>query len=125
MRVAYVIMPVASDPSHADKREVIEMVARDCGFSTYFPLDASQPFFLRDTLARIESASVVIADLSLERPSCYYELGLAQALNKYVILLATLGTPIHQTADRQSVRFYDGLDSLRSILMTALKAQKR
>jgi hypothetical protein len=33
-------------------------------------------------------AVFVLADLSLERPSCYFELGLAQAVRAHVFVIA-------------------------------------
>ena len=64
---------------------------------------------------------MVVADLTLERPSCYYEVGLAQALNRQVVLVAERGTPIHQAHDRDKVIFYDSLDDLSAKLTRALR----
>jgi hypothetical protein len=57
-----------------------------------------------------------LADLSLERPSCYYELGLAEALGKPVYLIAAEGTDIHQTASRRLVSFYNGQEDFIILL---------
>lgn len=46
-------------------------------------------------LNHIELAEYVIADLSYERPNCYYELGYAHALKKKIILTASHDTTIH------------------------------
>ena len=42
----------------------------------------------------IISAEVIIADLTDNRPNCYYELGFARALNKPVILFADKNTTL-------------------------------
>jgi len=46
-------------------------------------------------LNHIKLAEFIIADLTFERPNCYYEIGYAHALNKKVILTAKKGTKIH------------------------------
>jgi hypothetical protein len=51
-------------------------------------------------------ANRIIADLALERPSCYFEVGLAQSAGLRVDLIAPTGTPIHQVAGRQRVHRY-------------------
>lgn len=43
----------------------------------------------------IVRASIIIADLTSERPNCYYEVGFAHALGKPVIILAQEGTTRH------------------------------
>lgn len=43
----------------------------------------------------IEKAEIIVADLSYERPNCYYELGYAKALGKEMIIIAKQGTKIH------------------------------
>jgi nucleoside 2-deoxyribosyltransferase len=58
----------------------------------------------------------VLADLSLERPSCYYELGLAEALGKPVYLIAKKNTDIHQTASRRLVRYFDNEDEYKVLV---------
>jgi hypothetical protein len=69
----------------------------------------------------MQRAAVAIADLSLERPSCYYELGVALGVGLPTVVVAAAGTPIHQTADRASVAFYDSLDGLGKILEDRLR----
>ena len=124
MRRTYVIMPVASDPEYQTKRSVIEAVAADCGLATFFPLDVGSDFNLDKTLADLRESDLVIADLSNERPSCYYELGLAEALRKTVLVIAVVGTSIHQLADRKSVVHYDGIAALRDRLTEAVGATR-
>jgi nucleoside 2-deoxyribosyltransferase len=68
----------------------------------------------------MKAASLIVADLSLERPSCYYELGVAQALGRPTFLLAVTGTAIHQVADRDRIHFYADLKELSVMMDTAL-----
>lgn len=111
----FIIMPVGSDEQFEEKRQAVSDILTKRGHSAHFPLDGvlpeeptrQVPFNLQSALDVLSSVDVVIADLSLERPSCYYELGLAQALGKRTILIAQKGSRLHQAAGSQSVRFYD------------------
>jgi hypothetical protein len=121
----YVIMPVGSDPRHAQRRAAIEAVVREMGFAGHFPadgLDSRVSFDLVHARQELRRARLVLADLTLERPSCYYELGLAQALGRRVQLIAEEGTPIHQAHGRESTIFYDSFDGLTAELRPVLAA---
>lgn len=104
----YIITPIGADPDHKLKRESFESLALSDGHQFVFPeYDLrSQAFSIANMLARLASCDAVIADLSLERPSCYFELGVAEATGKKVALLAGVGTPIHQTGHRETVCFF-------------------
>lgn len=43
----------------------------------------------------IEKAEIIVADLSFERPNCYFELGYARALGKDLIIISREGTKVH------------------------------
>jgi nucleoside 2-deoxyribosyltransferase len=119
----YVIMPVGADQQFADKRSILQRVAAKEGLSPYFPFNkASNMTFDREgTLSLINDSDFVLADLSLERPSCYFELGLAQALGKEVFLIAQQGTDIHQAHGRGLTRFYEGLSGYEQVVSSVLK----
>jgi len=120
----YVIMPVSSDKRFNEKKAIIQSEARKSNLIAYFPLDEIQdkPFDLISTLKDLRSSQFVIADLSLERPSCYFELGLAQALGKTTNLIAEEGTPIHQAQGRNRISFYKDLDEFRRTISKILIA---
>ena len=120
----YLIMPVDSDPEYAMKRQILDKTTAGLGIVMHYPLDkadSASEFNLSAALAQIESAQLVIADLALERPSCYYELGLAQACGRPTKLVAPLGTPIHQAADRGSVQFYSNANEYESVIRSCLE----
>lgn len=122
--MVYVIMPVGSDPAYERRRAAIERATTAVGLATLLPADrlhADMPFDLDHARRDLRRARVVLADLTLERPSCYYEVGLAQALNRRVVLVAERGTPIHQAHDRDKVIFYDSLDDLSARLTSVLR----
>ena len=113
-----VIMPIGADPRREEKEAIIKRAAALRGLATHFPRYASQDpvFNLQSSLQDLRGAQFVVADLSLERPSCYYELGLAEALGKPVYLTAEERTAIHQTAARRFVRFFSSLDQFRDLI---------
>jgi hypothetical protein len=122
LKSASLILPVHSDPDFATKREVIARVAAETGWRLLIPdYDGAAPIFdaarARTTLAE---AALVIADLSRARPSCYFELGFAEALGKPVRLIAEAGTEIHQTGARDVVAFYEGPHKFRDALAAIL-----
>lgn len=122
MRIASIIMPMHSDPQFEARRDIIADVERESGWTLLIPdYDPVTPEFDADraaeTLARV---SLVIADLSAARPSCYFELGFAEALRKPFQLIAEQGTEIHQTGGRANVISYTDLQGFRDALLTAL-----
>lgn len=58
------------------------------------------------------------------KPSCYFELGLAQAIGKDVYLIAKHGTNIHQAHGRNMTRFYTNLQNYEQIICQVLKEAK-
>ena len=55
----------------------------------------------------ISQASIVIVDLSNNKPNCYYELGYARALHKHVILISNKGTKLEFDEIGNNCYFYD------------------
>lgn len=106
MTYIYFIMPVGSDPQYQRKRELLRRVSFDTGRDFFFPLERQESFSLEATRTHITNASLVIADLSLERPSCYFELGMALGLRISVCIIAATGTVLHQTATSEPVLFF-------------------
>ena len=124
----HVVMPTGADPRASEKREIIRLAASSSGMEPHFPAyTPTQPGFnLRSALSDLSGCLFVLADFSFERPSCYYEVGLAEALKIPVYLIAEGGTAIHQTAARDQVRFYSDLNSLSKLLGELLaNARKR
>ncbi|WP_405956408.1 hypothetical protein [Streptomyces phaeochromogenes] len=120
-RYIYSIMPVSSDSEYGQKRVRLNDAARDFDLAVHFPLDRGLPkegmeFDLAAASTDIRQSVMVIADLTFERPSCYYELGLAQALGARVSLIAKSGTPIHQAFGRNSVLEFRNLEDYTAVL---------
>jgi nucleoside 2-deoxyribosyltransferase len=122
----YVIMPVGADQQFAEKKSILTRVAKKEGLTPYFPFDRTRNMiFDRDaTLAVMKDSDFVLADLSMERPSCYFELGIAQALGKEVYLVAEHDTDIHQAHGRSLTHFYKGLPGYEQVVSSVLKEAK-
>jgi hypothetical protein len=116
----YFVTPVGSDPQYQVKRELLDKVSRDTGRELFFPFEHHHRFSIDAARLDLQNASLVVADLSLERPSCYFELGIAQALDLPVCIVAVDGTRVHQTASPGSVQFYSNLDEYREIISQAI-----
>jgi nucleoside 2-deoxyribosyltransferase len=121
----YVIMPVGADEQFADKRSILRRVAEREGLTPYFPFDRTITFDKDKTLSLMRDADFVLADLSMERPSCYFELGLAQALGKDVYLIAQENTDIHQAHGRSLTHFYKGLSGYEQVVASVFTKAKQ
>jgi nucleoside 2-deoxyribosyltransferase len=116
MRYVFIIGPVGSDPLFREKQRVVQEVATQYGLTVFLPLEAATEHGLVDIILTIRSAEFVLVDLSFERPSCYYELGVAQALGSPIEVIAEAGTRIHQLDNRSVVEFYSGLERYGELL---------
>ena len=83
------------------------------GIEPFFPFECHSEFSVPATANKMLLAVFVLADLSLERPSCYFELGLAQAVGAHVFLIAATGTQIQQVGDSRRPSFYSDFAQYR------------
>ncbi|HTE14574.1 MAG TPA: hypothetical protein VK642_05815 [Burkholderiales bacterium] len=116
MSYIYFVSPVASDPNYNAKRAALAEVEKETGQKFFFPLEERDSFSLQATKEDLARAFLVLADLSLERPSCYFEVGLAQAVGTQVVLIAVTGTILHQAGATSSVRSYADLAEYRAVV---------
>jgi hypothetical protein len=117
----YYISPVGSDPDYASKRQILAEVGARSTIVFFLPLENHSSFSVAQALADLRISQLVIADLSLERPSCYFELGLAQASGIPVVLLAAEGTRVHQAGEADRIVSYRDLDSYRFAIERAIE----
>jgi hypothetical protein len=108
----FIVAPHSFDPNFGEKGRILSELAGQVGVDIGWVSPASVKDAAGESigLADLKRAAAVIGDLSFERPSCYFEIGLAYGLNKQVFLIAEQGTPLHQVVGRNTVSFYSGLD---------------
>lgn len=120
MRYVYFISPVGSDPNYAAKRSILASLESELGVTFFFPLERRTSFAFEVAKTDLELAYLVIADLSLERPSCYFELGVAEAVDAPVAVIVASGTVLHQTGNVLPLRTYADLDEYRNAVYQAV-----
>ncbi len=72
----------------------------------------------------IVKAEIIIADLSYERPNCYYELGYAMAIGKDIIIMSKRRTKIHFDVDHYDNFNYTNIQELSDNLTRKLLNKK-
>ena len=103
------IMPHKADPNFSAKVEITRNLLETFNLDGELPPQSYPPFSIDEALQRLREAAIVVADLLKERPSCYFELGLAEALRKNIVRIAEHNTVIHQTSERDKVIYYKDL----------------
>ena len=86
-RLAFVIMPFGEE-FDAVYESFMKPVLEEAGFEVARADDIeSQQNILKDILDRIHMSDLIVADLTSANPNVFYELGVAHALRKSVILV--------------------------------------
>ena len=120
---AFVMMAIDdSKPELEDIRTGIIEVFKEFGVEA-ITADAIEPgeAITDHILSEIESSEFLIADLTLERPNVYYEIGHAHALNKRVILVRKKGTTLHFDVAHRNCPQYENATGLKKLLRKRLE----
>jgi hypothetical protein len=113
----YVIMPISSDTECSMKKEILKKISNKFGVKVHFPFEASKDY-TSNVFSEVSGACFVFVDLSFERPSCYYELGVTQALGKATFIVARGGTTIHQA--QGDIHYYNDLQQYEELVIKSL-----
>ena len=121
----FVITPYRLDPLFGEKKKIIQNVSKLYSMTAYFASEqlSTDDLYIENTLNLFKKIKFFIADLSYERPSCYFEVGFAQALNKPVYLLAQQATIIHQLLNSEKIRFYKDLKEYETLIHIILRSK--
>ena len=112
----FVVTPHYSDPNFDSKKNLLIEIGDKYGIEVIFGSNRGSETDVDESLALLENADLVLADLSLERPSCYFEVGFAQSRNKLVYLIAIVGTEIHQVRSKNKVQFYENMSNYKELI---------
>ena len=115
-RYFYVIAPVGADPRFNQKRRILTELGTAFEMAPFFPPIGGSPVLPNEAVRDMKAAEFVMADLSHERPSCYYEVGLAESAGVEVIIIAEFGTRIHQVRCPDAVKVFSNLDHYRELV---------
>lgn len=140
---AFVVMPIQGDRygsqsqqnihrEYDERFNVIEDTLQefDC---TAIRIDKESPLggLVERIKEEIRRARFVVADLTDERPSCYFEAGYAEALGRPVIFTASRESVMNPGTEtvihfdiHQNVRFFTNLEQLADELRSAVEANR-
>ncbi len=104
---AFVVMQYG-EPFDSLYHDVIAVVSAEMGYAPSRADDTSGPgIILQDIIGALTRASVVIAEITVENPNVFYELGYAHALGQPTILLAERGRKLPFDISGYRCIFYD------------------
>lgn len=115
---AFVIMPI--DSSKPDLQDVLKSIKAICekfGIRAVRADEIEHQQQITDVvLQQIRECEFLIADLSLERPNVYYEIGYAHAIGRRPILFRKKGTPLHFDLSIHNAREFENMTELEKKL---------
>jgi nucleoside 2-deoxyribosyltransferase len=113
----FLIAPYSIDRNFEEKRSIINDVFLKFGFELLLAEDNNKGSLSAETTIRLfEQADYFIADVSCERPSCYYELGYLQAQKKDISIIAKKNEKIHQLLYKDSIEYFNDLGEYKKII---------
>lgn len=124
VNTAFVLMAMdRSRPELEDIYNAIKETCKEFGINAYRADEIQHQDRITDRiLQEIRACEYLIADLSLERPNVYYEVGYAHAVNKKPILFRRAETKLHFDLSVHNVPEYKNATELRDLLRRRLEA---
>jgi hypothetical protein len=113
-RSAFFICPFGDDEIDHNYRFVIKPIVEKFGYQIARVDEISHSIQIPDKILQcISQSTFVVADLTLSRPNCYYEVGYAHALAKPAIILAKTGTDRHFDIGTYQWNYWDAMEDLQ------------
>lgn len=123
MKKIFLVAPYSIDADYPIKKDALMSLCSSKNWKLLIAEDEQTGGGLSasTTVKLLKECDFAIADLSYERPSCYYEIGFLQALEKRVYMICKSGTSLHQVLHSEQVRPYSDLDSYYSIVSDIMR----
>ncbi|MFF8355859.1 TIR domain-containing protein [Streptomyces chartreusis] len=110
IKTNYIFVVISYDPTMEPTFEAIKSAARRVGMEAERVKDIKRDFAVTEKiLEQIDSARLVVADLTHERPNVYFELGYARGKAKTVVTLLKEGAKAH--VDVRGWNYLEYIDS--------------
>lgn len=118
----FIIMPMKKDELVLeDVHNTIKRICKELKYNAQRVDDIEHTGRITDKIIEcIESAEIIIADLTYERPNVYYEIGRAHGLGKQVVLIAREKTELHFDIKDFNVIYYKNITELEDKLKKRL-----
>lgn len=129
----FIVMPMMEDTDQSTKDKIWStyITIKNAALSAGYRAERSDRIIGNSSIdgkiyESIEKAEVIIADLSYERPNCYFELGYARALGKDLIIISSKGTKIHFDLEHYDrIEFTSGQELNKELEVKLLQRHNR